>query len=72
MNTKKQVSILNVAQLPTAAFQSLENIVLHAVVCLSCAAHTNEGKERPPATELPLSVIPLRFPGWQVPLLVLG
>lgn len=62
MNTEKQVSILNVAQLPTAALQSLKNVVLHAVVCLSCAAHTNEGKERPPATELPLLVTPLRFP----------
>lgn len=28
-----------------------------AVVCLTCAAHTDEGKERPPATELPLSLL---------------
>lgn len=38
-----------------------------AVVCLPCAAHTDEGKEKPPATKLPLLVTPLRFSRWQVP-----
>lgn len=36
-------------------------------MCLTCAAHTDEGKERPPATELPLLVTPWRFSRWQVP-----
>lgn len=26
-------------------------------MCLTCAAHTDEGKERPPATELPLLLL---------------
>lgn len=67
VNTKKPSQYFGCSTVTNSSILVSQEQCAPAVVCLPCAAPTDEGKERPPATELPLSVTPLRFSRWQVP-----